>query len=149
MSDNQVSTLAFRLLADLTAAGSAARFAARAISAAHFPAPHALFQESSALCDETIELALNLLRGTGDCASLNFVELASATPTLRIFRPTDPGDVATALRSAHGGVAEMLVAIRDLVDVSNFGAVSAAVIRHTGFASALAGAQEVPTIAGA
>ena len=149
MSDNQVSTLAFRLLADLTAASSAARFAVRAISATHFPAPYALFQESSALCDETIELALNLLRGTGDYASLNLVELASATPTLRIFRPTDPGDVATALRSAHGGVAEMLAAIRDLVDVSNFGTVSAAVIRHTGLASALAGAQEVPTIAGA
>ena len=55
MSDNQVSTLAFRLLADLTAAGSAARFAVRAISAAHFPAPHTLFEESSALCDETTE----------------------------------------------------------------------------------------------
>jgi phage/plasmid primase-like uncharacterized protein len=149
MSDNQVSTLAFRLLADLTAAGSAARFAVRAISAAHFPAPHALFKESSALCDETTELALTLLRGTGDYASLSLVELASATPALRIFSPTNPGDVATALRSAHGDIAEMLAAIRDLVDISNFGAVSAAAIRHTELASALAGAQEVPTIAGA
>lgn len=149
MSDNQVSTLAFRLLADLSAAANAARFAVRAVSAVHFPQPHALFEESAALCDDTTELALNLLRGTGDYASLNLVELASATPALRIFRPTDPGDVATALRSAHGGIAELLVAVRDLVDASNFGSVSAAAIQHTGIVEALAGAQEVPTIVGA
>ena len=146
MADIQVAPVAFRLLAESTAASAAARFAARNMSPDHFQNAHALFEESATACEDTIDIAIGLLREYGAYASLSPVELSSATPTLRVFRPSDPGDAATAIRSAHSCLAEILTELQGAVNGASFAPVSAAAIRHSSLAGALAQTQATPII---
>lgn len=146
MSANSLSDTLFLLLAQLQASVVAARFAERSISSAHFPVPHAIFEQSVAACEEGIDLAVDLLRKTGGYGDLNLLALTAASPPLSIFRPSDPGDAGGALRSAHGGIAARFEEIAGLVSIPHSGRTAAQAEAHAAIAAAIAGAQGSPAV---
>jgi hypothetical protein len=91
----------FALMATLYAGAGLSRQAERSVSAAHYPAISLVIQQSLDLCENAFDAALTMLRTRDMQASLNMVELTSASPVALTVPSTDPAAAKVALRALH------------------------------------------------
>ena len=91
----------FSLMATLYAGANLSRQAERSVSGAHYPAIASAILQSLDLCENAYDATMTMLRTRDMQASLNMVELASASPLMLTVPSSDPAAAKVALRALH------------------------------------------------